>query len=321
MKYLKLNFGFLAVIATTLLVSCSNDDNREQTKPVVVEFGEAPSSSLITTGVVNVITENTVRYHTIDFAAAPYTVTIVETEDNIVLVDLGPAPAFADELETYVDAINKTGAVIITHNHGDHYGGAGNFTDLNFYAENTVADQLNNTDDFTSLYSNSVIGVSGSQEIGGLTFTFDKVSNAETGENSFLYNEELKIVFSGDLVYNLTHPYLREYTPNAGEDEIDNWVAGLNVLKTNFSGYSHLFVGHNGSRNDIGTVIDENIDYLQTAQGLIKGSETISRGGAASNQQEVVDELELRYPNHLEGGIFLSLPDAFFPGDPGANWF
>ncbi|MCK0137282.1 MBL fold metallo-hydrolase [Arenibacter sp. S6351L] len=321
MKYLKLNFWFLAIIASTLLVSCSNDDNSEQTTPVMVEFGEAPSSSLITTGVVNVITENTARYHTIDFAAAPYTVTIVETKDNIVLVDLGPAPAFADELEAYVDAINKPGAVIITHNHGDHYGGAGNFTDLDFYAENTVADQLNNTDDFTGLYPNSVIGVSGSQEIGGLSFTFDKVSNAETGENGYLYNEELKIIFSGDLVYNLAHPYLREYTPNAGEDEIDNWVAGLNVLKTNFSGYSHLFVGHNGSRSDIGTVIDENIDYLQTAQGLIKGTETVSGGGTASTQQEVVDELELRYPNYLEGGIYLSLPDAFFPGDPGADWF
>jgi len=63
MKYLKLNFWFLTIIASTLLVSCSNDDNSEQTTPIMVEFGEAPSRSLITTGEVNVITENTVRYH------------------------------------------------------------------------------------------------------------------------------------------------------------------------------------------------------------------------------------------------------------------
>lgn len=319
MKYFKLNFGVLAIIALILFGSCDSDDGSPET--VVVDFGDAPSSSLITTGVVNVITENTVRYHTIDFAAAPYTVTVVETAEDIVLVDLGPAPAFADELEAYVDAINKPGAVIITHNHGDHYGGAGNFTDLDFYAEGTVADQLNNTADFTSLYPNSVIGVTGSKEVGGLTFTFDKVANAETGENGYFYNEELKIVFSGDLIYNLSHPYLREYTPKTGEDEIDNWVAGLNVLKTNFSDYDHVFVGHNGSRADVGTVIDENIEYLQNAQGLIKGTQTLSAGGAATTQQEVVDELQLLYPNYKEGGLLLSLPDAFFQGDPGADWF
>jgi hypothetical protein len=167
----------------------------------------------------------------------------------------------------------------------------------------------------------AVIGVNGTQTIGDLAFIFDKVANAETGENGYFYNEELKAVFAGDLVYNLTHPYLREYTPNDGGDEIDNWVAGLNVLKTNFSDYNHLFVGHNGSRSDVGAVIDENIDYLQNAQNLIKGTQTISGGGTATTQQEVVDELQLLYPSYKVGGLLFSLPDAFFPGDPGASWF
>lgn len=319
MKHLKLNFLFIALAAATLFVSCDSDDDNAQTE--VVDFGTAPSSALITTGTVNVITENTVRYHTINFGTTPYTVTVIETESNLVIVDLGPASTFADELETYVDVINKPGAVIITHNHGDHYGGAGNFTDLDFYAETTVANQLNNTTEFTDLYPGNVIGVSGSQAIGNLSFIFDKVSNAETGENGYFYNEEHKIVFSGDLVYNLSHPYLREYTPNDSDDEIDNWIVGLNVLKTNFSDYNHLFVGHNGSRSDIGTVIDENIDYLQSAKGIITGTQTISGGGMATTHQLVIDELELLYPNHKEGGLFLSLPDAFFPGDPGADWF
>ena len=147
------------------------------------------------------------------------------------------------------------------------------------------------------------------------------MSNAETGDNGYFYNQEHKVIFSGDLVYNLTHNYLREYTPNDAEDEIDNWIAGLNVLKTNFSEYDHLFVGHNGSRSDVKTVIDENIDYLQNAQGIIKGTQTLSGGGTATTQLQVVDELQLLYPTYNEGGLFLSLPDAFFPGDPGADWF
>ncbi len=319
MKYLKLNLWIVAVLATTLFASCDEDDNSVLTE--IVDFGPPPSDSLITTGAVEVITENTARYHTINFAAAPYTVTIVETKNNIVIVDLGPAPAFADELKTYVDEINKPGAIIITHNHGDHYGGAINFTDWDFYAESTVANQLNNTADFTNLYSKNVIGVNGKQVIGGLEFTFNKVSKAETAENGYFFNETHKLIFPGDLVYNLTHIYLREYTPNDTEDEIDNWIAGLNTLKANFSDYNHLFVGHNGSRSDVEAVIDENIAYLQNAQGIITGTQLLSTGGTATTQQEVIDELQLLYPDYNEGGLLLSLPEAFFPGDPGADWF
>jgi len=321
MKYLKFNVFFVGILMSILFVSCSKDEENDQPITTVIEFGEAPSAALITTGVVNVITENTVRYHTFDFAAAPYTVTVVETENNVVIVDLGPAPDFAVELEAYVDAIDKPGAIIITHNHGDHYGGAGNFSDLELFAESTVANQLNNSSEFTDLYGGNAVGVSGTQVIGDLTFTFDKVSNAETGENGYVYNEEHRVVFSGDLIYNLTHPYLREYTPNDGVDEVDNWVAGLNILKANFSDYNHLFVGHNGSRSDVGMVIEENINYLQTAQSIIKGTQSLSGGIMAGTQQQVVDELLQLYPSYKEGGLLLSLPDAFFPGDPGASWF
>ncbi|NIJ45642.1 glyoxylase-like metal-dependent hydrolase (beta-lactamase superfamily II) [Wenyingzhuangia heitensis] len=320
MKYLKLKFLLAVIFTSTLIISCNNDDDNTP-KETVVEFETAPASSIITTGVVEVITENTVRYHTIDFGSGPYTVTIVETENNIVIVDLGPAPTFAAELETYIDAINKPGTVIITHNHGDHYGGATNFTDLDFYAQSEVANQLNNTDDFTSLYSKKVNGVNNTQVIGDLTFTFDKVSNAETGENGYFYNEEHKVIFAGDLVYNLAHPYLREYTPKDSENELDNWITGLNELKTNFSGYNHIFVGHNNSRTDIGTVINENITYLQNAKNIINGTKPLTSGGTVTTHQQVIDELQVLYPNYKEGGLLLSLPDAFFPGDTGADWF
>lgn len=157
--------------------------------------------------------------------------------------------------------------------------------------------------------------------IGDLTFVFDKVSNAETGENGYIYIEEHKALFAGDLVYNLCHPFLREYTPKDGEDEIDNWIAGLNVLKSNFSEYNHMFVGHNGSRSDIGTSIDENIEYLQNSKGIIKGTQTLSSGSTATTHQEVIDELQLLYPNYLEAGLLWSLPGAIGPNDPGADWF
>ena len=318
MKYTKILF--LALLGVLTITSCNKDDDIIIT-PTVIDFGTAPSATLISTGTVNVLTENTVRYHVVNFTNLPFTATVVETENDIVIVDLSSSAAFGAELRTYTDAINKPGSVIITHNHGDHYGGAGSYTDYDFYAESVVAGQLNATDGFTALYPNAVIGVENSQTIGGLSYTFDKISNAETGENGYLYNTDHKIVFVGDLVFNLTHSYIREYTPNEGEDEIDNWIAGLNTLNNQFSEYNHLFVGHNGSRSDVTAVIDENITYLQAAQSIINGTQTITGGGIATNQQDVIDELQLLYPNHLFGGLLFSLPDAFFPGDPGADWF
>ena len=60
---------------------------------------------------------------------------------------------------------------------------------------------------------------------------------------------------------------------------------------------------------------------MQNAQGIIKGNQILSTGGVATNQQEVIDELQVLYPDYLVGGLLLSLPEAFFPGDPGAAWF
>ncbi len=313
-NYLKV-WGLL-LIGFFGLGACSDDNNTTS-----VTFTDQPAADIISSGTVDVITENTARYHVINFDGAPYTVTIVESENNLVIVDLGPEPTLGIELRNYVNAINKPGDVIITHNHGDHYGGAGSFTDYNFYSESVVAAQLQATEGFTSLYPNQVIPVANNQIIGELDFKFATVSEAETGENGYIYQEDLKILFAGDLVYNQTHPFIREYTPSDEPDELSNWIAGLELLKTQFSDYNYLFVGHNKYRTDISTALDENMAYLQKAQALILGRDQLTGGGYATTQQQIIDELDSLYPSYLPGGLNLSLADAFFPGDTGADWF
>lgn len=333
MKHFNLTFFCLSVYTFSLLFSCTNNDHidsqteekteeqEEATNTEFKGFETAPSSDFITTGTVDVITESTVRYHVFNLTEKPYTVTMVETENHVVIIDLGPGTFAGSELKKYYDAIKKTGHVIITHNHSDHYSGADSFTSLKFYAQTDVATLLNDSSKFGGLYASTVIGVNASQIIGDLTFKFDKVSNTETGENGYIYNEKHKALFAGDLVYNLCHPFLREYTPNSGEDEIDNWITGLNILKDDFSEYNHIFVGHNGYRSDISTVINENIDYLENAQAIIKGIQNIAGNVKATNNQDVVDELIVLYPNYLEAGRDWSLPGAIGTRDPGASWF
>lgn len=312
--------GILAISAL-FITSCNDDDMMIP----VVDFGTAPASSIITDGTVNVITENTVRYHVIVFTGG-FTSTILETETGVVVVDLaGATPANGPDLRAYIDAINKTTSVIITHEHLDHYGAAADFNDLPFYAQSDVATALTtNTGGFsmfTELYSGTLTSVSGAITLGGMEFHFDKISNAETEVNSYIYVPEVSALFVGDLVNIDTHEYIREYTPKDGVDELDSWIGGLTDIKTNYGDYAHIFLGHNGASTDVSTLIDETIAYLTNAQGLIKGTKTLTAGGIATTVQEVVDELLVLYPNHSIGSLYFSLPDAFFPGDPGADWF
>lgn len=314
-----LKLSLLVVVMLSLFViSCSNDDDNGN-----VDFGDAPAATIVQSGTVEVITENNVRYHVI--VALGFTITIAESETGVVMIDLGPKadylPTLGTEIKAYADAIGKPISVIITHAHSDHFGNIDLFTSSNVYAGSVVADVLAADPAFTGLFSGTVNGVVSSETIEGLTFIFDKISNAETGENGYVYLEEERALFAEDLVYIQTHNYIREYTPLKGDDELTNWISGLNELKTQFGDYSHVFVGHGGTSTDVATAIDENIAYLSDAQGLIKGTKELTAGGYAATNQEVVDELALLYPNYSIGALELSLPDAFYPGDPGAIWF
>ncbi len=314
----KNSFLIVVIYMFIMLLSSCKDDN----SLTVIDFGTAPDAALITVGSVEIITENTVRYHVINFTGA-YTSTIVETEKGIVLVDVANTfvPNSGTNLRAYANAIGKSMSIIITHNHADHFGNLGDFTDVDVYAESSVATSLMATPRFTNLYSSTVQSVSASQELAGLEFYFGAINQAEAHINGYVYLKDHKAFFSGDLVYNKAHNFIREYTPLDSIDEVNNWITALNNLKNSYGNYKHIFVGHNGSRTDVTATIDENIAYLTTAQALIKGTKQLSAGGIATQNKEVTDELNLLYPNYEVSGLLFALPDAFFVGDPGAIWF
>jgi glyoxylase-like metal-dependent hydrolase (beta-lactamase superfamily II) len=323
MKYI-LKFSMLFLAFSMFFASYAKDNDVTPTEPSKVEFGAVPDATIITTGTVEVITEDNVRYHVIVAnVGGVYTVTMVESEIGVTIVDFGPAfiPNFGTEIKAYADAIRKPMSAIVTHDHGDHYGNIDKFPNTKIYAEETIADILKTDANFTALYSDDITKVTTSETIHGFAFTFDKISQAETGENGYVYIEETKAIFLADLVYNKSHNYIREYTPLTAPDEPTNWIKGLNSLKATFGDYKHVFVGHNGTRTDVATVINENITYLSDAQGLIKGTKQLTAGGTASTVLEVVNELEILYPSYVECALKLSLPDAFYPGDPGSVWF
>jgi len=104
-------------------------------------------------------------------------------------------------------------------------------------------------------------------------------------------------------------------------DELTIWINALKEMKPKFSNYEHVFVGHVGFETNVASNFDKTIGYLSDAQGLIKGTKNLSVGRKAMTNQEVVDELKALYPTYGDGGLLFALPNAFFPGDPGAIWF
>ncbi|HAD11473.1 MAG TPA: hypothetical protein DCF33_03445, partial [Saprospirales bacterium] len=254
-------FSIVALAAMTILASCNKDE---------IDFGTAPSTSLVKTGTVEVITKDEVRYHVINVGNR-WTSTIVESETELTLVDVGinaiPLPGYTGpdisnsgkELRAYANAINKPMSVIVTHPHVDHFMNLDNFTDVPVYAETKNAAALLADAGFKSVYPGNVTAVSGSKSIGGFEFHFGNVSGTEASENGYVYIPSEKAVFTGDLTAVNRHSYIREYTPLDGTDELTVWIDALRGMKSQMSGYEYVFVGHLGYDTDVAGNFDQTI--------------------------------------------------------------
>lgn len=297
--------------------SCKKNDDT-----LTINFTAPPSTTIVKSGTVKVITENNVRFHVLEFGKT-VTSTIVETENAITIVDVGFGliANSGQELRAYADSIKKPMNIIITHDHRDHFMNLDHFNDIAVYAEAKSASLLLADTNFTNVYKGNVIAVNGSQSIGGLDYMFGDISNTEAPENGYISIPSLQSFFPGDLTFNKAHTFIRDYTPLDGTDELTGWINSLQYLKNQFGSYKHIFVGHNGYSDNVSDLIDANIAYLKDAQGLIKGTKKLTNGAYASTVKQVVDELALLYPDYGPGGLYLALPDAFYPGDPGALWF
>ncbi|MFK7858922.1 MAG: MBL fold metallo-hydrolase [Granulosicoccus sp.] len=306
-----------AAISLLILSACSSDENDP-----AVDFGIPPPASMVTSGTVEVLDEGSSRYHVLVFGEL-VTSTIVETESGSIIVDVafGLIPESGTQLRAYADALGKPIDVVITHAHLDHFGNIASFADTNVYAETENAALLLADMSFTGLYSGTVNAVSGTIQLAGIDVVFDNISNTEATENGYISIPGDNTLFLGDLIFNQSHAFIRDYTPLDDTDELDFWIAGLNDIQDNFGNYNRVFVGHNGHRSDVSAVLDENIDYLTVSQALIKGTRALTAGGFAASVQEVTDELARLYPDYKNGGLLLALPNGLFPGDPGAAWF
>jgi glyoxylase-like metal-dependent hydrolase (beta-lactamase superfamily II) len=240
-------------------------------------------------------------------ASAQVTSHIIETPNRLVVVDTQFVQVFAQDLRAYVDSIGKPiERVILSHEHGDHWAGATQFTDVPFASTETIAQTVEtNLPTYLQLME-SVIGAENmpetpnlpegtltaeSEQIDGIAFEYRVDDNAEAVQHLSIHLPEANVWIVQDLIYNNAHFF-------PGVDRT-NWIATLESLGSDTTNDDLLLVGH-GLPTTRGEV-QSAIAYLQLADEL---------AADATNGASVIAALQEAYPTY-GGGELLGFWSVF----------
>ncbi|NDJ61326.1 MAG: MBL fold metallo-hydrolase [Chloroflexi bacterium] len=231
---------------------------------------------------------------------------IIETDNQLVLVDVQQLRPFAAELAAYVDSLGKpVERIYLSHEHPDHWLGAENF-DAPFISTDAIAAGVQATIDANTLpnvlppevlpdtYIVPTGGLTaGSETIDGVTFEFEIVGPTEAPEQIVFRLPEARTVILQDLLYNNAHVF-----PLA--PDLENWVAVLEGLRgLTADGYQTMLPGH-GYPTTFGE-IEEAIAYLNFMGEAIATSESF---------EEFSNAVTTEFPGY--GGTLYTFAAALF---------
>ncbi len=233
-------------------------------------------------------------------ASAQVTSHVIETPNRLVVVDTQFVQIFAQDWRAYVDSIGKPiERVILSHEHGDHWAGATQFTDVPFASTETIAQTVEtNLPTYLQLME-SVIGAENmpetpnlpegtltaeSEQIDGIAFEYRVDDNAEAVQHLSIHLPEANVWIVQDLIYNNAHFF-------PGVDRA-NWIATLEGLGSDTTNDDLLLVGH-GLPTTRGEV-QSAIAYLQLADEL---------AADATDGASVIAALQEAYPTYGGGEL------------------
>jgi glyoxylase-like metal-dependent hydrolase (beta-lactamase superfamily II) len=253
-------------------------------------------------GRVVILPKGDVTVHTYVAPDASLLVTshIIETPNNLVIIDAQFLQSAAQEVRAYADSLGKPiERLILSHAHPDHWSGANLFPDVPFVSTAAAAEGVQADIDGGGVEQRAgMVGESevpaeprapeGSVEAGettidGVTFAFDVVNNAEAPEHLNVRLPDYGVVVVQDLIYNNAHFF-------PGLDRA-NWISILEDMR-GMTDYDTVLVGH-GLPATIGE-LDNAIKYLQFAEAA-----AVEAGSA----DDVIAALQAEYPTYQGAGI------------------
>lgn len=254
------------------------------------------SKALNLEGTITTIEKNDVTIHSYVSPESGYMVTthIIETVDNLVVIDAQFLRAHAQEVLTYIEHLNKpVDRIIITHAHPDHWFGLEYFPGIPVYALEEVQTQIEQSGDFFISYNKGVYGELVTETkivpqhiinekttiINGVQYEFEKVADAEAGIQLLIKLPQLQTLICQDLVFNNAHFFL-------GQNALPQWLTVNNYLK-GLKGYQTVLAGH-GEPTDT-TIFKTMETYLVDASKILK---------TVDNGKDLKQALVEKYPDY-----------------------
>jgi glyoxylase-like metal-dependent hydrolase (beta-lactamase superfamily II) len=183
---------------------------------------------------------------------------IVETEENLVIVDTTLTSSDSKNLKKKADQLGKPiVGVILTHGHPDHVAGTLHIAfdgEVPVYAIASVKKLMEDTEQLKHqqwsaifgdewipkwVYPNAIVSDGEKVTIAGLTFkVLDLGSGGDCDANSiWLLEAENPVAFLGDFIYENNHTYM-------ADGSILRWLANLERFADELKNYPTYYVGH-----------------------------------------------------------------------------
>jgi glyoxylase-like metal-dependent hydrolase (beta-lactamase superfamily II) len=233
----------------------------------------------------------------------------VESASGVVVID---AQRLVSQAGIVLNEIAKTGkpveALILTHAHPDHIGGAKAFTDAfphaAVIASQPVIDTMRSdeggllalarywlAEDFAPVEPTRALADGETLSLAGLSFATRQMGPGESSSVNVLFLAKAGALFAADVVFHAMTPYL-------AERRTGQWLRQLERLQETFPSAAVIYPGH-GAPSDARALIAHTRDYLSRVRELVAARRAREPELTPEVRAALVSEIERLYPDYL----------------------